>query len=222
MQGETNMQPKNTTAEKILTHLKGLRSHLQIGEEPLFTVPAIWDSGREQRSMPCDIVLTNQRLFGYVYVTFPRERLFLDALSLTAIKAVTFRQKTFEPLFRELLVSDGQRKVYIRAPRQKIESLYDALRSTIAHYAPQAQTALEHAETSPTNETTPTFGRQEIRTPFERSPLAITLLFIGGLLLEIVGAALWAVTQSTQIGLPLIIAGFVAVITAILVRRQRS
>jgi hypothetical protein len=222
MQGETNMQPKNTTAEKILTRLKGLRSHLQIGEEPLFTVPAIWDSGREQRSMPCDIVLTNQRLFGYVYVTFPRERLFLDALSLTAIKAVTFRQKTFEPLFRELLVSDGQRKVYIRAPRQKIESLYDALRSTIAHYAPQAQTALEHAETSPTNETTPTFGRQEIRAPFERSPLAITLLFIGGLLLEIVGAALWAVTQSTQIGLPLIIAGFVAVITAILVRRQRS
>lgn len=216
------MQPKSTTAEKIFTHLKGLRSHMQPGEEPLFTVPAIWDSGREQRSMPCDVVLTNQRLFGYVYVTFPRERLFLDALSLTAIKAVTFRQKTFEPLFRELLVSDGQRKVYIRAPRQKIESLYDALRSTIAHYAPQAQTALEHAETSPTNETTPTFGRQEIRAPFERSPLAITLLFIGGLLLEIVGAALWAVTQSTQIGLPLIVAGFVAVITAILVRRQRS
>ena len=216
------MQQKNITAAKILTHLKGLRTHLQPGEEPIFTVPAIWDSGREQRSMPCDIVLTNQRLFGYVYVTFPRERLFLDALSLTAIKAVTFRQKTFEPLFRELLVSDGPRKVYIRAPRQKIESLYDALRSTIAHYAPQAQTALEHAETSPTNETTPTFGRQEIRAPFERSPLAITLLFIGGLLLEIVGAALWAVTQSTQIGLPLIIAGFVAVITAILVRRQRS
>lgn len=216
------MQPKNTTAEKILTRLKGLRSHMQPGEEPLFTVPAIWDSGLEQRSMPCDIVLTNQRLFGYVYVTFPRERLFLDALSLTTIKAVTFRQKTFEPLFRELLVSDGQRKVYIRAPRQKIESLYDALRSAIAHYAPHAQSALEHVEASPTNEPTPSFGRQEIRTPFERSPLAITLLFIGGLLLEIVGVVLWAVTQSSQIGLPLLVAGFVAVITAILVRRQRG
>jgi hypothetical protein len=216
------MQPKNTTAEKILTRLKGLRSHMQPGEEPLFTVPAIWDSGQDQRSMPCDIVLTNQRLFGYVYMTFPRERLFLDALSLTAIKAVTFRQKTFEPLFRELLVSDGQRKVYIRAPRQKIESLYDALRSAIAHYAPHAQPALEHEEASPTNEPTPSFGRQEIRTPFERSPLAITLLFIGGLFLEVVGAALWAITQSSQIGLPLLVAGFVAVITAILVRRQRS
>ena len=216
------MQPKNTTAEKILTRLKGLRSHMQPGEEPLFTVPAIWDSGRDQRSMPCDIVLTNQRLFGYVYMTFPRERLFLDALSLTAIKAVTFRQKTFEPLFRELLVSDGQRKVYIRAPRQKIESLYDALRSAIAHYAPHTQPALEHEEASPTNEPTPSFGRQEIRTPFERSPLAITLLFIGGLFLEVVGAALWAITQSSQIGLPLLVAGFVAVITAILVRRQRS
>ena len=195
---------------------------MQPGEEPLFTVPAIWDSGQDQRSMPCDIVLTNQRLFGYVYMTFPRERLFLDALSLTAIKAVTFRQKTFEPLFRELLVSDGQRKVYIRAPRQKIESLYDALRSAIAHYAPHTQPALEHEEASPTNEPTPSFGRQEIRTPFERSPLAITLLFIGGLLLEVVGAALWAITQSSQIGLPLLVAGFVAVITAILVRRQRS
>jgi len=216
------MQPKNTTAEKILTRLKGLRTHMQPGEEPLFTVTAIWDSGQHQRSMPCDVVLTNQRLFGYVYVTFPRERLFLDALSLTSIKAVTFRQKTFEPLFRELLVSDGQRKVYIRAPRQKIESLYDALHSAIAHYAPHAQPALEHVEASHTNETTPSFGRQEIRTPFERSPLAITLLFIGGLLLEVVGAALWAITQSSQIGLPLLVAGFVAVITAILVRRQRS
>ena len=216
------MQPKNSTAEKILTHLKGLRTHLQPGEEPIFTVPAIWDNGQQQRSMPCDIVLTNQRLFGYVYVTFPRERLFLDALTLTAIKAVTFRQKTFEPLFRELLVSDGQRKIYIRAPRQKIESLYNALRSALERYAPNAQPAVEHEETSQTSETAPSFGRQEISAPFERSPLAITLLFIGGLLLEIAGAALWAITQSSQIGLPLIIAGFVAVITAILVRRQRG
>ncbi len=215
------MQPKKEPADRIIARLKGLRNHLQTGEEPLFTVPAIWDSGQEQRSEPCDVVLTNQRLFGYIYVTFPRERLFLDSLSLNAIKAVTFRQKTFEPLFRELLVSDGQRKVYIRAPRQKIESLYNALRSAIEHYAPQTQVALEHEEASHANQTAPTFGRQEIRAPFERSPLAITLLFIGGLILEIAGIFLWAVTQSSQIGLPLIIAGFVAVITAILVRRQR-
>ncbi len=215
------MQPKNETADKIIAHLKGLRNHLQTGEEPLFSVPAIWDSGQEHRSKPCDVVLTNQRLFGYVYVTFPRERLFLDALSLNAIKAVTFRHKTFEPLFRELLVSDGQRKVYIRAPRQKIESLYNALHSAIEHYAPHAQPALDHKEAIQTNETTPAFGRQEIPAPFERSPLAITLLFIGGLILEIGGIYLWSITQSSQIGLPLIIAGFVAVITAILVRRQR-
>ncbi len=112
------MKQKNETADKILKHLKGLRNHLQPDEEPLFTVPAIWDGGQDQRSVPCDVVLTNKRLFGYVYVTFPRERLFLDALTLTAIKVVTFRQKTFEPVFRELLVSDGQHKVYIRAPRK--------------------------------------------------------------------------------------------------------
>src|SRR6266568_47379 len=216
------MQPKIENADKIIRHLKGLRTHLQPGEEPLFSVPAIWDSGQDQRSVPCDVVLTNQRLFGYVYVTFPRERLFLDALTLTAIKVVTFRQKTFEPVFRELLVSDGQRKVYIRAPRQKIESLYDALRSAMERYAPNVQPTLEHEETSHINETTPSFGKQEIRTTFERSPLAIILLFIGGLILEIGGIVLWTATQSSQIGLPLIIAGIVAVITSILVRRQRS
>ena len=215
------MQQKNATADKILSQLKGLRNHLQPGEEPIFTVPAIWDNGQAQRSMPCDVVLTNQRLFGYVYVTFPRERLFLDALSLTEIKAVTFRQKTFEPVFRELLVRDGQRKVYIRAPRKKIESLYEALRSAMEQYAPKAQPAIEHEETSNVNETAPSFGRQEIRTTFESSPLAIILLFIGGLILEIGGIVLWTATQSTQIGLPLIVAGIVAVITAILVRRQK-
>src|SRR5438876_1990320 len=137
------MQPKIETADKIIRHLKGLRTHLLQDEEPLLTVPAIWDSGHDQRSMPCDVVLTNKRLFGYVYVTFPRERLFLDALTLNEIKAVTFRQKTFEPVFRELLVRGGQRKVYIRAPRRKIESLYEALRSAIEQYAPNVQPALE-------------------------------------------------------------------------------
>jgi len=154
-------------------------------------------------------------------VTFPRERLFLDALSLANIKAVTLRHKAFEPVFRELLVRDGQRRVYIRAPRQKIENLYEALRSAIEQYAPGTQPVLESEELRNGTPVTPTYGRQEIRTTFERSPLAIVLLFIGGLLLEIGGVVLWAVTQSPQTGLPLFIAGFAAVITAILVRRRR-
>ncbi len=215
------MPSKTEIAEKILARLKGLGNQMQAGEEPLFTVPAIWDAGRGQRSMPCDVVLTNQRLLGYVYVTFPRERLFLDALSLANIKAVTLRHKTFEPVFRELLVRDGQRRVYIRAPRQKIENLYEALRSAIEQYAPGTQPVLESEELRDDALVTPTYGRQEIRTTFERSPLAIVLLFIGGLLLEIGGVVLWAVTQSPQTGIPLFIAGFAAVITAILVRRRR-
>ena len=215
------MQSKNEIADKIIKHLKGLRNHLQPDEEPLFSVPAIWDSGQDQRSMPCDVVLTNKRLFGYVYVTFPRERLFLDALNLTAIKAVTFRQKTFEPIFRELLVSDGQHKVYIRAPRKKLERLYEALQSAMERYGPNKQTVLQSEVTKPINETNTTFGRQDIRTTFERSPLAITLLFIGGLILEIGGIILWSTTKSAPTGFPLIVAGFVAVITAFLVRRQK-
>jgi hypothetical protein len=215
------MQPKNGTSDKIIKRFKGLRTHLQPDEVPLFTVPAIWDSGQEQRSVPCDVVVTSQRILGYYFVTFPRERLFMDALNLTEIKAVTFRQKTFEPVFRELFVSDGQHKVYIRAPRKKLERLYEALQSAMEIYGPNTQSALESEETQPTNETTAAFGRQEIRTTFERSPLAITLLFIGGLILEIGGIVLWTTTQSAPTGLPLIVAGFVAVITAILVRRRR-
>ena len=215
------MQSTNITSDKIIRHLKGLRTHLQPDEVPLFTVPAIWDSGQEQRSVPCDVVVTSQRIFGYYFVTFPRERLFMDALNLTEIKAVTFRQKTFEPVFRELLVSDGQHKVYIRAPRKKLERLYEALQSAMEIYGSNTQPALESEETKPTNETTAAFGRQEIRTTFERSPLAITLLFIGGLVLEIGGIILWSTTKSAPTGLPLIVAGFVAVVTAILVRRRR-
>ena len=215
------MRPKNVTTDKIIKQLKGLSNHLLPGEEPLFTVPAIWDSGQEQRSVPCDVVVTNQRIFGYYFVTFPRERLFLDALNLAEIKVVTFRQKTFEPVFRELLVSDGQHKVYIRAPRKKLERLYKALQSAIERYGAKIQPEVQNEETEPTNEATAAFGRQEIRTTFEHSPLAITMLFIGGLILEIGGVVLWTTTQSAPTGLPLIVAGFVAVITAFLVRRHR-
>jgi hypothetical protein len=224
------MQPQSRTAEKILTRLKGLRNHLQAGEEPLFTVPAIWDAGQSQRSTACDVVLTNQRLFGYIFVTFPRERLFLDALQLNAIKAVSLRRKTYEPIFRELLVREERRDVYIRAPRHKIEPLYEALRSAIMQYVPSAQLDLEDEQVNAnssqaissslsTPPPSPIYGRQEIRTSFDRSPLAITLLFVGGLLLEILGAVIWIATQSLQTGLPPLIAGLVAVITAIFLRR---
>src|SRR5437868_1869581 len=118
------MPAQTQETQKILRRFKGLSRHLQEGEIPLFTVPAIWDSGQELHSSACDIIITNQRLFGYIYTRFPRERLFLDALPLGEIKAVSLHQKSFEPVFRELLVSTGKRSVYIRAPRQKIESLY--------------------------------------------------------------------------------------------------
>ncbi len=186
------------------------------------TIPAIWDSGWEQPSMPCDVVLTNQRLIGYVFVTFPRQRLFLETLSLSAITTVSLRHKSFEPLFRELLVSEGQRKVYIRAPRQKIESLYQALRSAIEQYAPgDVEPRFIVGNDANVEHVSPVFGRQEIRSEFQNSPLAITLLFTGGLVLEIAGAVLWAITQSVQVGLPLIIAGLIAVFTAFMLRRQR-
>jgi len=233
--------PTSSTSEKILSKLKGLRNHMQAGEEPLTTIPAIWDSGQEQHSMPCDVVLTNQRLIGYVFVTFPRQRLFLEAVSLKAITAVSLRHKSFEPLFRELLVSEGQRKVYIRAPRQKIECLYQALRTALEQISPSINRdtyppdrAATHTAGPPQSahdvevsdgvndeHVRPVFGRQEIRGEFQRSPLAITLLFTGGLLLEITGAVLWAITQDIQAGLPLFVAGFIAVLIAFMIRRQR-
>lgn len=209
-------------SEKILKSLKGLRSHLQPGEEALVAIPAIWDSGQGPRSMPCDVILTNQRLMGYVFVTFPRERLFLEALSLNAITLVSLRHKSFEPIFRELLVSDSQHKVYIRAPRQKIETLYEELRSAIEKYVPAAKPVANDEQASDDDHSTPVYGRQEIHTSFESSPLAVTLLFSGGLLLEVVGVVLWTIIHSLQAGLPLFIAGLVAVLTAFVVRRQRS
>src|SRR5260221_9713865 len=216
------MSSKTQPAGKILGRLKGLRTHMQAAEVPFFTVPTIGDGEKEKRNMPCDVVITNQRLFAYVYVSFPRERLFLDALSPPTIQAVSLRHHTYEPVFRELLVSGGGRKIHIRAPRQKIESLHPALRSAIEQYRPNARPAHDDEVTNNTQHPAPTYGRQEIRTSFERSPLAITLLFVGGLLLEIGGAVLWVATQSPQTGLPLFTAGLVSVITAFLVRRQKG
>jgi len=221
---------RTRTTEKIFRKVRRLRNHMQPGEEPLLGIPAIWDSGKEQRSIPCDVIVTNQRLMGYYSVTRPRTRLFLEDLPLAEIVAVSFRHKTYEPLFRELLVSTSSSKVYVRAPRRYIEALYAALREATELYTTNAQTIFEDIpsrasvnESSTSNLTSTTvYGRQEIRTPFQNSPLAITLLFGGGLLLEILGFGLWAATQSLQTGIPLFGAGIVAVITATLLRRQRS
>lgn len=217
------------TSEKILRRVKQLRDHLQPGEMPLLAIPAIWDSGKQQRSTPCEVIVTNQRLLGYYAVNFPRKRHFLEELSLSTITAVTLRHKTYAPIFRELMVSYAQGKVYVRAPRRHIEALYAALRSTTEQYVPVAPTTFDEtlpeqapSTTTPTTPTTSIYGRQDIRAPFSNSPLAIILLFVGGLSLEIVGFGLWQTTQSIQIGLPLLVAGLVTVLTAIFLQRQRQ
>lgn len=234
-----------TPSEQILARLKGLRAQMREGEKPLFNIPAIWENASEHQSNACDLVLTNQRLFGYIYTTFPRERLFLDALELDAIKTVSVRQKSFEAMFRELLVSDGQKRVYIRATRKKIEEANAALRAAIEEYAPATRATLDtgEQERAPTGssdearteqpgeeesapdgqnqqQSGPVFSRQRIRQPMERSPVGITLLLVGGLLLEVIGVVAWALTGSLQTGLPLFVAGLLAVIVATMTRRQ--
>lgn len=235
-------------------NLRGLAPHLQPDEQVRLDIPGIWVTGHtttsqqdgeqdgqntHSRSTTCDIVLTDQRLLGYAHIRFPRERLFLESFPLNTLTAVSLRQKSHEPLFHELLVSDGKRRAYIRSSRQKIEQLYEALRATNAPNASlpsnttepaisQHEQMLEEPEESGVSETTTgqasqpatVYGRQDIRRPFEQSPLGITILFVGGLLLEILGVILWGVTHSPQIGLPLCIAGFACVIAATTQRRR--
>jgi hypothetical protein len=198
---------------------------MQTNEEPLLAVPAIWDSGKEDRSTPCEVIVTNQRLMGYYSVNFPRKRIFLEDMQLNKISSVTLREKTFEPIFRELQVCEGPRKIYIRGPRRYIEALYAALRSNSEQHVttPKETVAGEQAHhVQAAAQQTRSYGRQDVRRTFERSPLAITLLFVGGLFLEVSSFVLWAATHSFQIGLPLFIAGVVAVLTAIFVKRQRN
>lgn len=223
-------------SNKPSAHLHNLATHLQPDEQVYLTIPGIWVTGHvsqqneqgqdvQSRSTTCDILLTNQRLIGYTHIRFPRERLFLESFSLNSIISVSLRQKSFEPLFHELLVSDGQRRAYLRSSRQRIEQLYDALRPTreqsdtdtpIKNDAIENEAALE----TTSSQATTIYGRQDIRRPFDQSPLGITVLFIGGLLLEILGAFLWATTHSIEIGLPLCIAGFACVIAATTQRRR--
>ena len=242
----------NTPSDTILTRLKGLRAQMREDELPLFSIPAIWENATDHQSNACDLVLTNQRLFGYIYTTFPRERLFLDALELAAITAVSIRQKNFNAMFRELLVSDNKKRIYIRATGKKIEETYTALRGAIAEHTPPISPTLaastpdyQPGESADTRSTTtgngstlqtnqldeslaqselagngPTYSRHQIRQPWERSPLGITVLLVGGLILEIVGVLAWTVFASSQIGIPFILTGLLAVVVATIARRQ--
>ncbi len=220
------MPNTSKNAEKILSRCKGLSKQLQVGEEPVLSIPAIWDSDKRSHSEACEVILTNQRLIGFYCKSFPREKLFFDALDLSGISHVTLRQKTYKPVFREIVVSAGRHNVSIRAPRQKSEALYAALRtaSSAQHEPAEQETALEAPEVSATRGTqpAPVYSREDIRTAFDTSPLAIVLLFVGGIIMEVVGAILWLLTQSSQVGLPLCCAGFVAVAIAIAQARQRT
>jgi hypothetical protein len=210
--------PKETnTSAKIPASLKGLRDHLQENEQLIINIPGIWDNGQPDRSTACDIVLTNQRLLGYYKVSFPRERLFLDALPLSAIRAVVLQQKK-EPIFREITVSANDRKVYIRSQRQKIEALNMALRSTIEQNVANTNVRFATAEA---DRQAPVSRLQEISKPIEGSPLNITVLFTGGLFLEVLGILLWSGTHSAQIGVPLVIAGFISWLAAMFLRKRR-
>jgi hypothetical protein len=219
------MSNSSENAQKILSRCKGLSQQLQEGEEPVFSMPAIWDSDKYAHGEACEVVLTNQRLMGFYFKSFPREKLFLDVLDLSAITHVTLRQKTYA-LFRELMVSEGIHKVAIRAPRRKSEALYATLRTatSASHDSDEQEVTVEAPEALKPVDTlpAPVYGREDVRVAFDTSPLAIVVLFVGGIALEIVGAILWSLTQSSQIGLPLCIAGFIAVGVAILQVRQRK
>ena len=209
-------------AQKILARTKGLRRYIQPDEEPILKVPAIWDSGQREHSKPCSVIVTSTRLIGFDFATFPRERLFLENFPLATISSVTVRHKTYEPLFRELVVSDGERKVYIRAPRKHIEELYATLR-LVTEYRDYIGEHEDEDEAKIVQSTPiPIYGRQDIHTTFEHSPMAIILLFVGGLVLELIGITGWLLTGNLQAGIPLFIAGFIAVIVATFVRRQRE
>ena len=223
------MLQRTATAERILARTKGLGGYLEEGEEPVLALPAIWDNGENAHSTACDIIVTNRRVIGFYYRSFPRERVFIDSLRLAELSNVTWREKSYEPVFREILISDGRRRVYVRTPRQKSEELYAALRTATGRDMGDQQGVEEDREnkkgatSEPDNQgrTNTIYGKQDVKRAFDTSTLAILLLFVGGIILEIIGVILWIATGSAQTGIPLFIAGFLAVIAAILVRRQQ-
>lgn len=187
----------------------------------MINIPGIWENGQQNNNTACDIVLTNQRLLGYYKVSFPRERLFLDALPLSTILTVVLHPKK-DPVFRELLVGTADQKVYIRSSRPKIEVLNTALQSAIKQNVSNASTRFETAGAEQQRPQSLTRERPGMRQPMQSSPLNITLLFTGGLFLEVLGILLWSGTHSAQIGLPLVIAGFVSWLAAMFLRKKRQ
>ncbi|GCE20249.1 hypothetical protein [Dictyobacter kobayashii] len=225
------MPNTTTAAAKIFQRLKGLQAQMQPGEEPILALPAIWDGGQSSHSTACDVIVTNQRVIGYYYRGFPRERIFMDALNLADLRTVTWREKNYEPVFREILVSDGHRNVYIRTPRQKSEFLYEALRlattpGTQSATTPATETTAE-ADAPATEQiqdtaeqTGPVYNREQVRRSFEKSSLAVVLLLVGGVLIEIISLLLLFTLHSASISGPLFVAGFVAVAASFLARQQ--
>ena len=218
----------SAAANKIFQRLKGLRAQMQAGEEPILALPAIWDSGSSSHSTACDVIVTNQRLIGYYYRGFPRERIFIETLNLTDLDTVIWRDKNYEPVFREILVSDGLRKVYIRTPRQKSALLYETIHiltekndqgakqqetKTAANADEQIQVRRHQA---------PIYGHEEVRRPFEKTVLSNALLVVGGILLEIIGIILLLTIHNAGISIPLFIAGFVAVGASFLSRLAKK
>lgn len=218
------MLQRTATAEKILARTKGLIGYLEEGEEPVLALPAIWDNGGSSHSTACDVIVTNRRVIGFYYRSFPRERVFIDSLRLAELNNVTWREKSYEPVFREILLSDGKRKVYVRTARQKSEELYAALRTASGDQQERekgGEGVTSKADTQSGDHSSTIYGRQDVKRAFDTSTLAILLLFVGGIILEIIGVILWIVTGSAQTGIPLFVAGFLAVFAAILVRRQQ-
>lgn len=222
-----------TAATKIFQRLKGLQAQMQPGEEPILALPAIWDGGQSSHSTACDVIVTNQRVIGYYYRGFPRERIFIDSLNLADLRKVTWRKKKYEPVFREILVSDGRRDVYIRTPQQKSEFLYEALRLANDITAHPASAAIDNEEGAHTEQPAPTSGQtqvtaeptgpvyaqEQVRRPFENSSLAVVLLLVGGVLIEIISLFLLFTLHNASISVPLFIAGFVAVAASFMARR---
>jgi hypothetical protein len=213
----------SAAANKIFQRLRGLRAQMQTNEEPILALPAIWDSGNNNHSTACDVVVTNQRLLGYYYRSFPRERVFIETMDLRDIDTVVWRKKNYEPVFREIMVGDSVHKIYIRTPQQKSVLLYDTLHMLTEHNSQadkQNEVSLEtgsdeqiaeQEQVQASEQRAPIYGREEVVRPFERTPLAGALLIVGGILLEIIGIVLLYTTNSISISIPLFIAGFVAV-----------
>ncbi|HTI13427.1 MAG TPA: hypothetical protein VL461_02505 [Dictyobacter sp.] len=220
------MPEKSGAAEKILASTKGLREHLQPEEKPLLAVPAIWDGGQSKTSTACDVIITNQRVIAYFMRSFPKTFTFIDTLNLADLTAITFRQKSYEPVFRELQISNDQRKVFIRAPRQKLDALYTMLQFVTGRDAAPETTPTPPSEIDTeqpkTEKASPIYGRQDIQRSFDYSPMAALLLFLGGIIFEVIAFLLWSSMHSLQISLPLFAAGLIAVIASIRIRRQQN